>query len=91
MDKNTIVMCSVLLYAHFPFHVTRVSSSLLSTLHLKQLISFQSADSKESTLRKMQRPTKDSKFQPDNEVSSTADLGRSILEVLHFRMIWESA
>lgn len=75
MDKNTIVMCSVLLYANFAFHVIQVSSSFLSTLNLKQLISFQSADSEESTLRKMQRPTKDSKYQPDNEVSSIDDLG----------------
>ncbi|NWY58988.1 MIPT3 protein, partial [Chionis minor] len=68
MDKNTVVICSVLLYANFSFHITQVSGLLLSTLNLKQLISFQSADSEESTLRKMQRPTKDSKDQPDNEV-----------------------
>ncbi|KAF1559149.1 TRAF3-interacting protein 1, partial [Eudyptula minor] len=59
--------------------------------HGKDKAEKKSADSKESTLRKMQRPTKDSKCQPDNEVSSTADLGRSILEVLHFRMIWDMA
>jgi len=73
MDKSTVVMYSVLLCAHFPLHVLQVSSSFLSALNLKQLISFQSADSKEPTLRKMQRPTTDSKCQPDNEVSSIED------------------
>lgn len=66
--------CSVLC-AHFLFHIIQVNSSLLSTLNLKQLLSFQSAGSEESVLRKMQRPTKDSKCQPD-EVSSIEDLAR---------------
>lgn len=76
MDNNTVVKCSVLLHANFHFHVIQVSSSLFSTLNLKQLISCQSADSEESSCRKMQKPTKDSKCQPDNEVSSAEDLGR---------------
>lgn len=70
--------CNVLCFTiwSFPLPVIQVSSSLLNVLNLKQLISFQFADSEESMLRKMQRPTKDSKSQPDNEVSSREDLGR---------------
>lgn len=45
-------------------------------LSLNLFISFQPSDSAESMLRKPQRPTKDSKCQPDTEVSSGG--GRNI-------------
>lgn len=45
-------------------------------LSLNLFISFQPSDSEESMLRKPQRPTKDSKCQPDTEVSSGG--GRNI-------------
>lgn len=48
-------------------------------LNLNQFISFQPSDPEESTLRKPQRPTKDSKCQPDTEVSSGG--GRNIQSV----------
>ncbi|NXU46435.1 MIPT3 protein, partial [Drymodes brunneopygia] len=51
--------------------ILRATSSLPCIfLNLNQFISFQPSDSEESTLRKPQRPTKDSKCQPDTEVSS---------------------
>ncbi|XP_074452112.1 TRAF3-interacting protein 1 isoform X1 [Larus michahellis] len=44
--------------------------------HGKDKAERKSADSEESTLRKMQRPTKDSKCQPDNESESPAGISR---------------
>ncbi|KAM6200756.1 TRAF3-interacting protein 1 isoform 1-T1 [Sarcoramphus papa] len=44
--------------------------------HGKDKAEKKSADSEESTLRKMQRPTKDSKCQPDNESESPAGISR---------------
>ncbi|KAM6260355.1 TRAF3-interacting protein 1 isoform 3-T3 [Spheniscus humboldti] len=44
--------------------------------HGKDKAEKKSADSKESTLRKMQRPTKDSKCQPDNESENPAGISR---------------
>ncbi|XP_009884120.1 PREDICTED: TRAF3-interacting protein 1 [Charadrius vociferus] len=44
--------------------------------HGKDKAEKKSADSEESTLRKMQKPTKDSKYQPDNETESPAGISR---------------
>ncbi|NXX57461.1 MIPT3 protein, partial [Scopus umbretta] len=44
--------------------------------HGKDKAEKKSADSEESTLRKMQRPTKDSKYQPNNESESPAGTSR---------------
>ncbi|XP_068263658.1 TRAF3-interacting protein 1 isoform X2 [Nyctibius grandis] len=44
--------------------------------HGKDKAEKKSADSEESTLQKMQRPTKDSKCQPDNERESPAGISR---------------
>ncbi|XP_035746170.1 TRAF3-interacting protein 1 isoform X2 [Egretta garzetta] len=46
--------------------------------HRKDRAEKKSADSEESTLRKMQRPTKDSKCQPDNESESPAGISRQL-------------